>query len=138
MPRARRRLPAAAHGELDFQGHLVHAIGRHPAFRIHRQNVGSVPVRNEQGRLLRYFHAGPPEGASDLSGIVRPEGWRLEIELKFEDGERSPEQIAWSEHIARCGGVYALVAYDGALSLADNIAVAIRIIEAAIEARRAA
>lgn len=135
-----RRLPAVADGELDFQGHLLLALGRHPQFRVHRQNVGSVPVRDARGRVIRYFHAGPPEGASDLSGIVRAPadvaGLRLEVELKFTGGTRSPAQIAWAEHITRSGGVYVLVAYDAARSLTDNVAAAVRAIESAIDARR--
>lgn len=122
--------------ELDFQQRFMLAAGRHPEFRFHRQNVGSVPVRNAKGVLLRYFHAGPPTGASDLSGIVRPEGWRLEIELKSATGERSPEQIHWAEHIISSGGVYVLLTYDASRSMAENVAAAVAAIEDAIERRR--
>lgn len=123
--------------ELEFQGAFMLGIGAHPSLRIHRQNTGSVPVRNERGVLLRYFHAGPPTGVADLSGIVRPEGWRLEIELKSATGTRSPEQIRWADFIVASGGVYALVAYDAERSFKQNVADGVATVLAAIDARRA-
>lgn len=123
--------------ELEFQGELMLALGARPDMRVWRQNVGSVPVRNEHGRILRVFHAGPPTGASDISGIVRPEGWRLELEMKSATGERSPAQERWADMIIRGGGVYALLAYDADLSLAENVAAAVVAVEAAIARRRA-
>lgn len=133
--RAAPRVPSP--DELDFQARFMLAIGALPVLRIHRQNTGSVPVRNERGVLLRYFHAGPPTGAADLSGIVRPEGWRLEIEMKSATGTRSDEQIIWGDHIVSSGGVYALVAYDPTRSLKENVADGIAVVLAAIDARRA-
>lgn len=139
---AARRAPKLARAftddEIEFMNQVMLAVGCSPSFRIHRQNVGSVPVRNHTGKVVRYFHAGPPVGASDLSGIVRPEGWRLEIEMKSSTGTRSPEQIRWAEHIASFGGVYVLIAYDPSLSPDENVDLAVRLIDAAIEARRAA
>jgi len=124
--------------ELEFQDALKLHLGAHPYVRWWRQNSGVVPIRNRSGKVERYFHAGPPKGAADMSGIVRPEGWRLEVELKSATGKRSPEQIHWGEFIMSSGGVYALVGYDPSLTLAANAAAAAIVILAAIDARRAA
>lgn len=135
----RRRLPKQpSPTELEFQGDVLLALGARADMRLWRQNVGSVPVRNEKGVLLRYFHAGPPTGASDLSGILRPEGWRIELEFKSADGERSPEQERWAALIEGGGGVYALLAYDARLSSKQNVLAAVAVVEAAIARRRAA
>lgn len=136
-----RRTPAAASytpDEMEFLDALKLGLGAHPSLRWWRQNCGAVPIRNLAGKVERYFHAGPPTGAADLSGIVRPEGWRLEVELKSPKGRRSPEQIAWGEFITTSGGVYALVAYDASLSMPENVAAGSALVLAAIEARRAA
>lgn len=132
---ARRRRTVSVE-ELDFQGHVMLAAGALRDFRIHRQNVGSVAVRSRTGKVLRVFHAGPPVGASDLSGIVRPEGWRLEIELKSATGVRSPAQIRWADHIREFGGVYVLIAFDEQLSLGANVDAAVAAIHEAIRRRR--
>jgi len=136
MTPRRRSATAPAPDELEFQDALRLRLGAHPSLRWWRQNTGSVPVRNQAGRVIRYFHAGPPTGAADLSGIVRPEGYRLEVELKSATGTRSAEQIRWADFIIESGGVYALVTYDADLSLADNVERASAIILAAIDARR--
>jgi hypothetical protein len=120
--------------ELAFQAAFVLAIGAHPSLRIWRQNTGSVPVRNQRGVLLRYFHAGPPVGAADLSGIAVASGRRVEIELKSANGTRSPEQIRWADFITASRGVYVLVAYDAALSLPENVAAGVRAVLSAVDA----
>ncbi len=122
--------------ELEFQAAFMLAIGRRNDIRIWRQNTGSVPVRNTSGIVLRYFHAGPPTGAADLSGIVRPEGWRLEIEMKSATGTRSVEQTRWADMIVAAGGVYALIAYDATASPALNVERGVAIVLDAIDRRR--
>ena len=54
-----------------------------PALRLWRQPSGRVPAL--RGGVVE----GAPNGAADLSGIVRPEGWRVEVEVK---GAKTPEQ----------------------------------------------
>lgn len=133
-----RRPSTPTPDELEFQDALKLHLGASPHFRWWRQNSGSVPIRDRSGATVRYFHAGPPKGAADLSGIVMPEGWRLEVELKSATGTRSAEQIRWGEFILASGGVYALVAYDADRSLAQNLELAASVILAAIARRRAA
>jgi hypothetical protein len=123
-------------GELAFMRHLMQGIGRRPDLRIWRQNVGNIPVRDESGRILRMFNSGPPKGAADLSGIILPEGWRLEIELKSAEGRLSEPQNRWRAFVQRAGGVYVLVQYDASLSIDDNLRVAVASIEQAIGNRR--
>lgn len=136
MTRPSRATRVHTPDEIEFMQQLMLAIGRSNDLRIWRQNTGSVPVRNPAGRVLRYFHAGPPTGAADVSGIVRPEGWRLEIELKSATGTRSLEQIRWGDFIVAAGGVYVLVAYDASLSPQQNIEAAAGVIHDAIARRR--
>lgn len=112
------------------------ALGLRPDMRIWRQNVGSIPIRDEQGRTVRVFRAGAPKGAADITGYVRPEGWRLEIEVKGPDGVRSPAQENFARLVAAGGCVYALVTFDPARSMAENVAAGVRVVEAALAERR--
>lgn len=114
--------------EQMFMDRLKIALGRHEEMRIHRQNVGSVEMKRGG-----WFHAGPPNGASDISGIVRPEGWRIEIECKSPRGRQSKAQKAWARMIESYGGVHVLVRGDGS---PESVARAVADIEAAIAKRR--
>jgi hypothetical protein len=122
--------------EAVFMRRLMLALGRRPDMRLWRQNVGSIPVRDERGRIVRVFHTGVPKGASDISGYVRPEGWRLEIEVKGPDGVRTREQETFARLVSQGGCVYALVAYDAGRSMAENVAAGVRLVEAALADRR--
>lgn len=115
---------------------LMLALGRRPDVRIWRQNVGSVPVRDEHGRVMRVFRAGAPKGAADVTGYVRPEGWRLEVEVKGPGGVRSPQQESFARLVIQGGCVYALVVYDPTSSTSYNVAAGVRLVEAAIAERR--
>jgi hypothetical protein len=122
--------------EGEFMRRLMLALGRRPDMRIWRQNVGSIPVRDERGHVVRVFHTGVPKGAADISGYVRPEGWRLEIEVKGPGGVRSPEQERFARLVTQGGCVYVLVGYDEARSMAENVAAGVRLVEAALAERR--
>ena len=122
--------------EVDFMRALMLALGQRADLRIWRQNSGTIVFR-EPGRGTRAFHAGPPKGAADLSGIVIPEGWRLEIECKAGTA-RTPEQVRWGEFIARSGGVYVLVEAAAGMTLETNVGTAVELVNAAVQARRAA
>jgi hypothetical protein len=124
--------------ETAFMRRLLLALGRRPDMRLWRQNVGKVPVRDRTGRTERVFSTGVPKGAADLSGYVRPEGWRLEIEVKGPGGKRSPEQAVFAQLVAAGGCVYVLVAYDASQSMGDNVARGVRLVEAAVAIRRRA
>jgi hypothetical protein len=122
--------------ELAFMDRLMLAIGARDDLRVWRQNVGTVLRRNETGEKIGVFRAGPPKGAADISGIVRPEGWRLEIETKARAGRRSVEQLRWARFIAESGGVYVLASYTEHLGLERSVEHAVDAIERAIWQRR--
>jgi hypothetical protein len=102
---------------------IMLALGRRPDVRIWRRNVGlAVPVgRREPVRF------GLP-GQADLSGIVGPEGWVLEVEVKAPRGRLSDAQRGWGAMIESLGGIWivarsaeeAVGALDAALAARRN------------------
>ena len=78
---------------------------------------------------------GAPIGAADLSGLVRPEGWRLEVEVKAGTKLR-PQQRKWQKFIENFGGIYVLCSYNKKLSAEENVLVAIQTVDQAVAERR--
>lgn len=77
------------------------AIGGRPDVRLWRRNVGvATPLGSR--RAIRF---GLP-GQADLEGIVGPEGWHLEIEVKSPTGRLSEEQRRWGEMTIALGGIW--------------------------------
>lgn len=136
LAKAMRATGGAHVEELDFQAHVMLALGARADLRIWRQNVGSIAVRDRSGKIQRSFHAGPPKGASDLTGLVKPHGLRIEIELKADGKEPSEAQRHWRAMIEAFGGLYVVLAYDDALSLEANVDAAVTTVERAIASRR--
>lgn len=132
-------LPPGAHLlEGDFQEPLKRVLnqaGRNT--RVWRQNCGTVQTRDRAGKRTGQFSAGPRPGAADLSGAVAPWGIRIEIECKV-DAPHEPNQKMFQESVERLGCLYCLVRYDHALSLVDNVAAGVALVDAAIAARVAA
>ena len=122
--------------EQAFMDRVMVAIGARDDVRCWRQNCGVIAVRDERGDIMRVFRAGPPKGASDISGIVRPEGWRLEIECKGGRGKRTPAQLQWAEFIRASGGVYLLATYDDDAGMPGSVALAVEALDDAIHERR--
>jgi hypothetical protein len=123
--------------EISFTKAMLIELSKLPNVRVWRQNCGSVPVHRPMSRApARYFDAGPPTGAADISGLISPVGWRLEVELKMPGEERSDEQLRWAAFCERSGAVYALVEYDGTVSLDANAMRGARSVEESIVARR--
>ena len=121
--------------EQPFKQHLLLALGARSDMRVHSQNVGSVRIIRNNETISR-FHAGPPPGASDISGIVLP-GFRIEIETKGAKTKTGVAQHAWSAMITKFGGIYVRVRYDESQSMDENITRAVNEIESAISRRRA-
>ena len=121
--------------EQDYMKEMMIALGSRPDMRIHRQNTGSVEVI-KKGRHAGVFHAGPPAGAADISGLVSPEGWRIEIETKGEKTETSEAQNAWREMISSFGGIYVRIRYDTGMTMLENVEAGVWAVERAIEERR--
>lgn len=95
---------------------LVHAVlsawGAHPALRIWRQNTGvgwfkdGQPARNTDPGAYPVKFGVPGQG--DISGVIGPDGRRLEIECKTERGSQSEEQRSFQMMVERFGGLYIL------------------------------
>lgn len=114
---------------------LMLALGLRKDLRIWRQNVGTVEVV-KRGKIVGIFDAGPPPGAADISGIVGPEGWRLEIETKASKTISRETQEAWEKMILKHGGVYVRVRYNENQTMEENISRTIKEIEEGIGRRR--
>ncbi len=124
--------PGAPILEHDFKEAMRRALsapGR--STRVWVQNTGGVVTRDRAGRVTGRFRAGPVTGAADLSGIVRPSGRRLEVEVKV-DHKVTPEQVTFGAFINAFGGVYVVVKYNHAMSLAENVAAGVAQVDAAI------
>lgn len=117
--------------EQEFQQQLRLAITRaRLPVRLWRQPAGRMELARGG------FVDAAPVGAADLTGIVSPEGWRIEIEVK---GPRTPvttEQVHWREVMREAGAIALLVRYDGKLTLEENLERAVGEIRTAIEERR--
>ena len=122
--------PLAANGsdlESTYQAALDDALNALPDVRVWRQNAGRV--RTDKG----HWYVGAPAGAADLSGIVTPEGWRLEVECKARTGKARASQDRWARFITRSGGIYVRAQDSG-----RGVAEAVGLVRAAIDARRRA
>lgn len=89
--------------ESAIQADILLELGSRPDVRLWRANVMT-------GRSLatgRVYTAGIP-GQADLTGFIRPEGWRLEVEVKSATGRQRPEQRAFQQAIDHGGGCYIL------------------------------
>lgn len=122
--------------ENEFRRHLITYIGARSGFRIWIQNNGVIPVKNERGKTVSYFDAGVPNGASDISGIVAPEGWRIEFELKGQRTKHSDAQKNWAKQMDKLGAVVAFYRIDSKRSLEENLDRAAYALDEAIEVRR--
>ena len=86
--------------ESTTQTAILREFGTRSDMRLWRANSGSAVIR---GRLVKF---GIP-GQADLTGIL-PDGRRLEVEVKSEFGQQTPEQANYQAMIERFGGVYIL------------------------------
>lgn len=117
--------------EQDFQQQLRVAI-----------TAAKLPVRlwRQPAGRLELARGGwvdaAPVGAADLTGVVVPEGWRIEIEVKGPRTRTTPEQIHWREQLAACGAIALQIRFDGQLLVEENLAAGVAAIRAAIEERR--
>lgn len=99
--------------EHDFQARLMVALCKDDNVRVWSQRLVTFAVKDEHTQeIKRLVRSGLPKGASDISGILLPYGWRIEVECKDSrkhKRRRSKEQERWAEFIAASGGIYALV-----------------------------
>lgn len=85
--------------EAEIVNEVLLSLGSMPGVRVWRQNTGAL--ENREGRLVRFG----VKGSADISGIVSPEGWRLEVECKSSTGTLTPEQRRWLDMIDERGGI---------------------------------
>jgi len=121
----------ASLNESTFMAELLVALGHHLPVRCWRQNAGVFHLAG--GMVAK----GAPEGAADITGVVIPEGWRLEVEVKSATGRMRPEQVRWEGWCGAWGAVHAVVKYDARQDPAANVARGVEIVRAAIAARAA-
>lgn len=69
---------------------------------IWRSNTGAAFDR--EGRMIKFG----VKGQADISGIMKPLGTRIEIEVKRPGGKQRPEQKQYGQMIKDHGGVYLL------------------------------
>jgi hypothetical protein len=88
--------------ESDLVSAILICLGTRPGVKVWRANV--LVARDRTGRVVR---AGIP-GQADISGILAPNGRRLEIECKTATGRQTEDQKRWQRMIEAHGGLYVL------------------------------
>lgn len=87
--------------EAALQRVLLARLNQIPGVECWRANTGAAMARG------RRIHFGK-KGQGDISGLIAPSGRRLEVEVKSDNGQQSPEQIAFQRLIESHGGLYVL------------------------------
>lgn len=100
--------------ETDLVASILLKFGSHPDVRIWRANV--LVAKDARGRVVR---AGIT-GQADISGLLAPNGRRLEIECKAPHGRQTDAQRNWQSMIQSLGGLYVLA------RSADDVEAALR------------
>ncbi len=90
--------------ESVIQSDLILEIARQFAndLTIWRNNTGAA--FDKEGRMIRFG----VKGQADVSGIMKPLGTRIEIEVKRPGGKPRPDQKLFEQMIKDHGGVYLL------------------------------
>jgi hypothetical protein len=121
--------------ENEFRKHLLLRLGQSQNYRVWAQNCGKIMIPQAKGPD-RAFNAGPPVGAADISGIVAPEGWRIEYELKGPRTRVTDAQLNWEQRMLDLGAVYVRYRIDASRGLNENLDRAAYALDEAIEVRR--
>jgi hypothetical protein len=117
--------------EQDFSNALRVAItAARCGVTLWRQPAGKV--RTDRGTWVECA----PVGAADLTGVVAPEGWRVELEVKGARTRETPEQVHWRERMTALGCVALTLRLDAGRTLAENASDAAETVRAAIATRR--
>lgn len=127
----RSRRPSSQESEL--QARLNWALNAtERKTRVWRSNAGVMVVgRGPRRRVIR----GAPAGSADLIGIVSPEGYHLEIEVK-DRARQTEKQKRWQRLIESRGGIYVLCRRDRKAELGDDARRCVAEVDAAIERKR--
>lgn len=84
-------------GEVQLTHDIIKALNGIPGVWVWRRNVGA------RGRIK--FGA---KGQSDIEGILRPGGRRIELEVKI-DAKVTPEQVQWIEQMRSYGAIAGVI-----------------------------
>jgi len=105
--------------EQEIQGAILHALRWHPQVDAWRQNTG---VRREEHKGKTRFIRYGESGCADISGVIRPWGVRLEIEVKRRGKKQSEAQKRWQERMEKSGAVYFVAdSVSAALTALENV-----------------
>lgn len=116
--------------EQDFMAALMVRLCKVPGVRVWRQPAGQITTN----RLTAVTCA--PVGAADVTGIVGPEGWTVQVECKMRGRKRTPEQVAWARMVAEHGAIYLLAVCDPRPGIDAEVERVANELEARIEERR--
>ena len=117
--------------EQDFSNALRVAItAARLGVTLWRQPAGKV--RTDRGTWVECA----PVGAADLTGVVAPEGWRVELEIKGAKTRETPEQVRWRERMTALGCVALTLRLDAARTLAENATDAAETVRRAVQHKR--
>jgi hypothetical protein len=116
--------------EQVFQNKLLVALSRVEGVRVWRQNSGKVVAA--RGGAVK----GAPVGAADVTGIVGPEGWRLEIECKGLTTQVTKSQTRWIDTMRALGAIACVVRESDSIDVDTSVALAVEAITKAIAERR--
>ena len=95
-----------------------------------RQPAGKV--RTDRGTWVECA----PVGAADLTGVVAPEGWRVELEVKGAKNRETPEQRHWKERMTALGCVALTLRLDASRTLSENASDAAETVRRAVQHKR--
>ena len=122
--------------EQVFMNAVLLVFSRIPGILLWRQNSGRYRVAYPDGSTG--WVQGAPAGASDLIGIVGPEGWVLAIETKRTKRDKlSRQQQSFAKAIHARGGIYVWL-HQRSNDLAESVALAHQKFLALLAERRAA
>lgn len=74
---------------------------KHPRIKLWRQNTGVARIK---GSFVRFGKV----GCGDISGVIAPDGRRIEVECKLRKGVHREAQMAFGEMIRKHGAIYVL------------------------------
>jgi hypothetical protein len=83
---------------------LIEIPAQFPGIRVWRNNRVDVMAAGSGGRMRR-VQAGV-DGQADITGIIKPSGKRLEIEVKAGKDRQSAAQVSYDAMIQDHGGIY--------------------------------
>lgn len=92
--------------ETDIVRACLDLLALYPRIDAWRQNTGAMKGRYKGKRWFVRFGI---SGQADISGIVKPGGKRIEIEVKQPGKNQTMAQLVFMDRIRKSGGIYLLV-----------------------------